>query len=99
MLLFCERMNIIQHAPNVADLKSQISDLKSLSESCSRQLRAWADSLQNSTIKGQRHLTNATRSAYDKRQRADAFMAKLDLIRNGADPHEVFGDLSDNEQS
>ncbi|HXA80873.1 MAG TPA: four helix bundle protein [Opitutaceae bacterium] len=41
------------------NLKSQISNLKSCSESCSRQLRAWAGSLQNSSIAGHRHL-NAT---------------------------------------
>ena len=35
-----------------ADLKSQMSDLKSMAESCFRQLRGWANSLQNSEIKG-----------------------------------------------
>src|SRR5205823_9846836 len=45
-----------------ADFKSEISNLKSVSESCSRQLRAWADSLQNSPIKGQRHLNQRERN-------------------------------------
>lgn len=99
MLLFGERMNHVQRATNAADLKSQISDSKSLAESCSKQLRAWADSLQNSTIKGQRHLNNASRAAYDKRQRADAFMSKLELVRNGADPREVFGTASDSDET
>ena len=49
-----------------ADLKSQISDLKSVAESCSRQLRAWADSLQNSDIAGPRHLNDKTRDNYAK---------------------------------
>ncbi len=53
-----------------ADLKSQISDLKSIAESCSRQLRGWADSLQNSEIKGQRHLTEKSRSQDDQKKRA-----------------------------
>ena len=43
------------------DLKSQISDLKSLAENCSRQLRGWAYSLQNSEIKGQRLLNDRVR--------------------------------------
>lgn len=51
-----------------SDLKSQISDLKSLAESCSRQLRAWADSLQNSEISGPRHLNEKTRANYQKRK-------------------------------
>jgi len=61
-----------------ANLKSEISDLIKLAESCSRQLRGWADSLQNSDIKGQRHLNDQTRAAYDARRRAEEFQAKLD---------------------
>jgi four helix bundle protein len=62
MLCFFERR------PALKDFKSQISNLKSLAESCSRQLRAWADSLQNSDIKGQRHLNEKSRSEFTKRR-------------------------------
>ena len=41
-----------------APLQSEISNLRSVAENCSRQLRGWADSLQNSEIKGQRHRTS-----------------------------------------
>ncbi len=78
MLHFCGR------APNYTDLKSQISDLRSLSESCSRQLRGWADSLQNSDIKGQRHLNNTTRQTYERVRRAAEFREKLRAICDGA---------------
>ena len=60
-----------------ADLKSQISNLKSIAESCSRQLRGWAGSLQNSEIKGQRHLNAKTREAEAAIKRADAFRKVL----------------------
>jgi len=63
--------------PILGDFKSQISNLKSLAESCSRQLRAWADSLQNSDIKGQRHLTEKSRRLHGDKQRADAFLKSL----------------------
>lgn len=63
--------------PALKDFKSQISDLKELAESCSRQLRAWADSLQDSEIRGHRHLNTHSRDQYRKRQDAvrgsDAF--------------------------
>lgn len=72
MLHFCERW------PRAAHLKSQISNLKSEAESCSRQIRAWASSLQNTDITGQRHLNDRTKAAYEQRQRADAFMAQID---------------------
>lgn len=60
-----------------SDLKSEISDLKSIAESCSRQLRAFADSLQNGDIKGQRYLTDQAREAAEKQARREAFEAKL----------------------
>ena len=55
MLCFLERR------PGLAHFKSQISNLKSTAESCSRQLRGRADYLQNSEIKGQRHLNDINR--------------------------------------
>jgi four helix bundle protein len=54
--------------PYLSNLKSETSDLLRLAESCSRQIRAWADSLQNSDIAGPRHLNDQSRAAYEKRQ-------------------------------
>lgn len=59
------------------DLKSQVSNLKSIATSCSKQLRAWADHLQNSEIRGQRHLTESTRRQSDRQKRAAAFNQEL----------------------
>jgi len=89
MLVFTERMERINRAPNASDLKSQISDLKSLAESCGRQLRAWSDALQNSDISGQRHLTDHSREAYNRRRNTHAFLAKVKAVQHGADPCEV----------
>ncbi len=78
MLLLCERMERFNH------LKSEISNLKSLAESCSRQLRAWADNLQNSPIAGQRHLNDAARQRDESEKRRQAFDAKLErIVREG----------------
>jgi four helix bundle protein len=71
MLCFFERR------PTLRDFKSQIANLKSLAESCSRQLRAWADSLQNSEIKGQRHLTEKSRRLDNQKKRSEAFLKEL----------------------
>src|ERR1043166_3987380 len=48
VLCLCEQL------PGFKDLRFEISDLKSKAEGISRQLRRWADSLQNSDIRGQR---------------------------------------------
>jgi four helix bundle protein len=71
MLRFLERW------PAAADLKSEISGLLSLSESCSRQLRGWADSLQNPDIQGQRHLNDKGSTAYQARRRADELLEQV----------------------
>jgi four helix bundle protein len=64
-----------------AELKSQIPNLIALAESCSRQLRAWAESLQNSNISGPRHLNDQSRANYQKgvarKQGAAAFQKLL----------------------
>ena len=77
---------LLERIPLFGDLKSEISNLKSQAEQISRQLRAWADSLQNSPIPGQRYLNEKTRKA-DKaaRDRAD-FLKELEQIRTSAKP-------------
>ena len=62
MLCFFDRR------PALRDFKPRITALKATAESCSRQLRAWADSLQNSDIAGPRHLNDRSRATYQKRQ-------------------------------
>ena len=60
-----------------ADLKFEISNLRSLAEGISRQLRAWADSLQNSDIKGQRYLTDKTRKVAQAAREREEFLEEL----------------------
>jgi four helix bundle protein len=67
--------------PGFGDLRSEISNLKSLAETVSRQLRAWADSLQNSEITGQRYLTAKSRQSERARKDRDEFLKKLGQIR------------------
>ena len=51
-------LRVQERRPRSADAKTAISNVIALAESCSRQLRGWAASLQTSPIKGQRHLNN-----------------------------------------
>lgn len=77
ILCLLERMSAFAH------LKSQISNLKSAAESISRQIRAWADSLQQSEIKGQRYLTEQSRESFQGKKRAEAVMAQLKAVYPG----------------
>ena len=68
---------LLLRRPWAGHLKPEISNLKSAAENCSRQIRGWADSLQNSDIKGQRHLNNRVRAGDDHKRKAVAVQKKL----------------------
>ncbi len=80
MLHFCDR------SPDAAHLKYEISNLTALAENCSRQIRAWANALQNSDIKGQRHLTDQTRKHYDRKRAAAQFALENARLLHKAHP-------------
>jgi four helix bundle protein len=75
--MLCLKERRAEKANWSADLRSEISNLKSIAISCSKQLRAWADHLQNSGIKGQRHLTGQSRRESEQKKRAAAFNEEL----------------------
>jgi four helix bundle protein len=58
-------MCFLERVPWCSDFKSQISNLKSRAESISRQLRAWAATLQESDIQGQRRLTSQSKRHFE----------------------------------
>jgi four helix bundle protein len=65
-------LGLVQRRPWAKSVCGEISNLKSVAANCSRQLRGWADSLQNSDITGQRHLDQIARERYEERRRAIA---------------------------
>lgn len=65
-------MRFFARRPKLRKWAVLIEKIAQGAESCGRQLRAWADSLQNSDIEGQRHLNAKTRAEYGKRKAADA---------------------------
>jgi four helix bundle protein len=70
-------LGLVQRRPWAKQCSTELSDLKSIASNCSRQLRGWAESLQNSEIRGPRHLTKASRERYDDKQRAIACQKRL----------------------
>jgi len=55
--------------------------LKSLAEEVSRQLRGWADSLQNSEIKGQRYLNERERKKFQNQKEQAEFEKLLESYK------------------
>jgi four helix bundle protein len=75
-------LHLLDRSPEFSDFKSEISDLKLRAESISRQLRAWADSLQNTEIRGPRYLTDKSRRSEKQRNEREEFLKELEQIRN-----------------
>jgi hypothetical protein len=63
--------------------------LKSAAEAVSRQLRGWADALQNSKITGQRYLNEKARRTVKSRREREEFLQKLDRIRRAEQKPEI----------
>lgn len=74
-------LHVAERLSGTGHLKSQISDLIGKCVQVSRQLRGWLDSLQNSEIKGQRHLNDISKGEWDQARRREAFMQRLTEIR------------------
>ena len=78
MLCVMERMAAF------CDLKSEISHLKVLVEGISRQLRGWAQHLQDTPIRGPRHLTTRSRQLEQARRDREEFLKELQDITKRA---------------
>ena len=62
---------------DIPDLKFQITKIADAAESVSRQIRAWAQSLQDGDIRGQRYLTQEIRQHDQRARRAWEFDERI----------------------
>jgi len=72
---------LLERLPAFGDFKFEISNLKSLAEGVSRQLRGWADSLQNTSIKGTRYLTDKFRKIEEAKKGRDELLRELQRVQ------------------
>ena len=72
----------LQRAPGFEELREQLPELIRRAESISRQLRAWADSLQNTEIRGQRYLTESSRLRDQRIKERNEFVKELEQIQS-----------------
>ena len=73
-------LTLASRRPYLSNFRSEIANLTVLAESCSRQIRAWADSLQNSDIAGPRHLNEKSRAGYEKHHARAAGAAAFNAL-------------------
>lgn len=71
---------VMQRMPAFAALDADIETHRQSAEAIARQIRAWADFLQNSPIQGQKYLTDAARTRFHQENSQQAFLQKIDNI-------------------
>jgi four helix bundle protein len=72
---------LMERVPALRELGPPIRPLKAKAESCSRQLKAWAQSLQNSEYKGERKVNRKTKRIDQAARERDEFLKELAEIR------------------
>ena len=73
---------LLEHLPWAGKLIGEARAAKLKAESCSRQLKAWIQSLQDSDLKGERFVNEKTRRADEITRERQEFLAELDVIKN-----------------
>jgi len=74
-------LSLIERLPTFVHLKFETSNLKLTAEEIPRQLRAWAEFLQNTPIKGHRHLNSKTRSAEQRKRDRNELLEELRRVQ------------------
>lgn len=72
---------LVDSLPGFSGLKSDIRTVKSKAESCSKQLKAWAEALQNSDFKGERYVTEKLKRSDQATREREEFLKELLEIR------------------
>jgi hypothetical protein len=72
---------LLDRLPWSSGLSDKIRALKIKAESCSKQLKAWTQSLQNSDFKGERYVTEKLKRSDQATREREEFLKELLEIR------------------
>ena len=84
--MLCLFQTLKQNIPDFPDLESDLLNLKTRAESISKQLGAWIRALRDSSLKGERYVTEKTRRTDAAARDREEFLKELERIRNGGQP-------------
>jgi len=72
---------LLERIPALRSLNKEIRTLKPKAESCSRQLKGWIQSLQDSEFRGERHVNQKTKRIDQAAREREEFLKELAEIR------------------
>ena len=79
---------VVQNRPRLQAQAGALQQIRSAAESCSRQLAAWAESVENSPVQGRRHLTDRQRQTRRSTDAAARF--RREFLRSVAPEHPLY---------
>ncbi|MBI3849910.1 MAG: four helix bundle protein [Verrucomicrobia bacterium] len=81
-------MAVVKDRPKLKPIVRRLHEIRSLAESCARQLTAWTASIDRSPVQGKRHLTGEVKERRETAQKAKDF--RLNFLRNLRPDHPLF---------
>lgn len=81
-------MAVVKDRPRLKPFIRHLQEIRSLAESCARQLTAWTASMDSSPVQGKRHLTGEVKTQRDVAQKAKEF--RLNFLRGLAPTHPLY---------
>jgi four helix bundle protein len=81
-------MAVVKDRPKLKPLVRRLQEIRSLAESCARQLTAWTASIESSPVQGKRHLTGEVKEKRESAEKAREF--RLNFLRNLKPEHPLY---------
>jgi len=79
---------VVQRRPKLQPIGSRLQAIRSLAESCARQLTAWVGAIEDSPVQGKRHLTGEVKRNRGATQKAQAY--RLKFLRSLKPEHPLY---------
>ena len=81
-------MAVVKDRSKLRPVLQRLQEIRSLAESCARQLTAWATAIEHSPVQGKRHLTSELKDQREASRKAMNF--RLTFLRNLKPDHPLY---------
>jgi four helix bundle protein len=81
-------MAVVKDRPKLKSIARRLQEIRSMAESCARQLTAWTASIESSTVQGKRHLSGEAKGRREQAQKANDF--RQNFLRNLKPEHPLY---------
>jgi four helix bundle protein len=81
-------MAVVKDRPKLKPIVRRLQEIRSMAESCARQLTAWTASIDSSPVQGKRHLTGEVKERRETAQKAKDF--RQNFLRNLKPEHPLY---------